>query len=75
MLTDRWMARVRREAAERGRPVEDVQAEHAAAMPLGRITTPEEVADLVCFLASARSDMLNGATVTIDGGLSRGVYP
>jgi len=34
----------------------------------------EEVADLVCFLASERASFLTGIAVTLDGGMSRGVY-
>jgi 3-oxoacyl-[acyl-carrier protein] reductase len=34
----------------------------------GRWTTPEEVADLVVFLASDRAASINGAKITIDGG-------
>jgi 3-oxoacyl-[acyl-carrier protein] reductase len=43
-------------------------------MPLGRIARPEEVADLVCFLASERAAFLTGITITVDGGATRGVY-
>jgi 7-alpha-hydroxysteroid dehydrogenase len=39
-----------------------------AATPLGKIGTPEQVADLVLFLASASADFLSGASVRIDGG-------
>jgi NAD(P)-dependent dehydrogenase (short-subunit alcohol dehydrogenase family) len=35
----------------------------------GRFTTPEEVADLMVFLASARAGNVTGADFTIDGGL------
>jgi NAD(P)-dependent dehydrogenase (short-subunit alcohol dehydrogenase family) len=73
--TERWENRVRLEAQAEGRSYEDVRNERIAAFPLKRIVLPSEVADLVCFLASSRSDMLNGVTVTIDGGASRGVYP
>jgi NAD(P)-dependent dehydrogenase (short-subunit alcohol dehydrogenase family) len=73
--TERWENRMKLEAKAVGRSYEDVRAERIASYPLGRIVAPEEVADLVCFLASPRSDMLNGVTVNIDGGWSRGVYP
>jgi NAD(P)-dependent dehydrogenase (short-subunit alcohol dehydrogenase family) len=41
----------------------------AADAATGRFTTPEEVADLLVFLASARAGNVTGADFTIDGGL------
>jgi 3-oxoacyl-[acyl-carrier protein] reductase len=41
--------------------------------PLGRAGKPEEVADLVAFLASARAAFIHGANVTIDGGANTGL--
>jgi NAD(P)-dependent dehydrogenase (short-subunit alcohol dehydrogenase family) len=37
-------------------------------IPMGRMATPEEVADLVLFLASDKARYLTGTTVTMDGG-------
>jgi L-rhamnose 1-dehydrogenase len=54
--------------------VEALRAEVARKQPLGRIGQPEDVADLVVFLASERASFLTGASITIDGGASRGVY-
>jgi NAD(P)-dependent dehydrogenase (short-subunit alcohol dehydrogenase family) len=36
--------------------------------PLGRVGTPSEIAELVCFLASEKAAWITGATVSIDGG-------
>ena len=36
--------------------------------PTGRIATREEVADLVCFIASERAAFINGQNIRIDGG-------
>ncbi len=39
-----------------------------ARVPLGRVGNPEEVSDLVLFLASEKSSYMTGSTVVIDGG-------
>ncbi|MHA1565728.1 MAG: SDR family NAD(P)-dependent oxidoreductase [Alphaproteobacteria bacterium] len=39
-----------------------------AKIPAGRFGQPQEVADLVLFLASSASDMINGDTIMVDGG-------
>jgi NAD(P)-dependent dehydrogenase (short-subunit alcohol dehydrogenase family) len=36
--------------------------------PLGRVGKPEEIADLIAFLASERASWITGATYSIDGG-------
>ena len=36
--------------------------------PIGRAGSPEEVAELICFLASDRASWITGATYEIDGG-------
>ncbi|GAA3286364.1 SDR family NAD(P)-dependent oxidoreductase [Arthrobacter citreus] len=41
--------------------------------PTGRMGTPEEVADVVAFIASPRASRITGANILVDGGLSRGV--
>ncbi|HOP11081.1 MAG TPA: 3-oxoacyl-[acyl-carrier-protein] reductase [Oscillospiraceae bacterium] len=41
-----------------------------AAVPLARMGKPEEVAELVAFLASSKSDYITGSVIQIDGGLA-----
>jgi len=41
--------------------------------PLGRVGKPEEVADLVLFLASDRGAFIHGANISIDGGTTKGL--
>jgi 3-oxoacyl-[acyl-carrier protein] reductase len=72
--TDRWDSLQRQQAIAAGKDLETFEKERSRNFPLGRIATPEEVADLVCFLASERASFLTGIAITIDGGMSRGVY-
>ena len=72
--TDRWDGLQRQQAAAAGKDLETYIKEQSHGLPLGRIALPEEVADLVCFLASDRAAFLTGIAVTLDGGMSRGVY-
>ena len=43
----------------------------AREIPMGRFGRPEEVGDVVAFLASGRATWVTGASVTVDGGQSR----
>lgn len=42
-------------------------------IPLRRIGRPQEIADVVCFLASDRASYVTGTTIAVDGGLTRGL--
>jgi NAD(P)-dependent dehydrogenase (short-subunit alcohol dehydrogenase family) len=42
-------------------------------IPLGRICEPQEVANLVAFVASPRASFINGAHIPIDGAQRKGI--
>jgi 3-oxoacyl-[acyl-carrier protein] reductase len=54
-LTDAW--------------AEELRERVRAAIPLGRLGRPEEIAEAVCFLVSDKAAFVTGATLDINGGL------
>ena len=53
--------------------VAEVAAKSRATIPAGRYGKPEEFADVVTFLASARAGYVTGSRIRIDGGAIRGI--
>ena len=51
------------------RPVEELYAEMAAKIPMGRVGRAAEYGDLVAFLCSARAAYVTGTAINLDGGL------
>jgi 3-oxoacyl-[acyl-carrier protein] reductase len=49
------------------------RAESMNEVPLKRFGAPRELADVVAFLASDRASYVTGATIPVDGGLTRGL--
>ncbi len=72
--TSRWETLIAQQAAAAGKSVEVYRREVENGYPLKRIARPEDIADLVCFLVSARAAFLTGICITVDGGATRGVY-
>ena len=72
--TERWDGLVAQRARAQGRAPDELRRELERAQPLGRIGRPEDVADVIVFLASERAGFLTGISITVDGGASRGVY-
>jgi NAD(P)-dependent dehydrogenase (short-subunit alcohol dehydrogenase family) len=58
---------LRNEARQLSEPVEAFLAE-AARRPLGRIGTPDDIAQAALFLASDASGFITGTTLVVDGG-------
>jgi NAD(P)-dependent dehydrogenase (short-subunit alcohol dehydrogenase family) len=57
-------------AAERLWPSEELEKAVLGQIPLGRFGTDEEIAELVCFLASPASPWITGSVLLADGGWS-----
>ena len=55
--------------AERtGRSIDEMRAVSIAGVPLGRYGRPDEIGDVIAFLASERASYVSGITVVVDGG-------
>lgn len=72
--TDRLHAIFREQSEASGRDVADVRREWEARIPIGRLQRPEELADLVAFLASEHAAAITGACLPVDGGMTRGLF-
>ncbi|MFO7826957.1 MAG: SDR family oxidoreductase [Cyclobacterium sp.] len=56
-----------------GKSLEELMEARKAAIPAGRFGKPEEYGYLLAFLASPQAAYINGASIPIDGGASRGL--
>lgn len=56
------------------RSLEEQLIEMAKDVPLERVGQPEEIANLVVFLASEKASYITGTTTQVDGGLVKGLF-
>jgi 3-oxoacyl-[acyl-carrier protein] reductase len=74
ILTDRMRKVARSQAEAKGLPGDAAFDAIAANVPLGRLGDPAEFGNLAAFLVSDAASYVTGQAITIDGGLSKGVY-
>jgi NAD(P)-dependent dehydrogenase (short-subunit alcohol dehydrogenase family) len=65
--TDRVAEGLRAEARLSGTSPEESLKRAVARIPLGRMAEPEEIARVVCFLASSQASYVSGVTISMDG--------
>ena len=58
---------------ERHISMEEYLSESAKSIPVGRLGRPEELGDVIAFLASERASFINGESILVDGGQAKGV--
>ena len=61
-------------AQREGVAAREIEARWSTQIPLRRLGQPEELANLVVFLASERASYITGAAIAVDGGIVRGLY-
>ena len=69
ILTDRLLGGLKASGLSREQYVTQLGAE----IPMGRVGTPEEFANVIVFLASERASYVTGTAIQVDGGLVRGL--
>lgn len=67
-LTGRVQEGLAVESKLTGMTIEELRKRSEARIPIGRMGTPEEVAQVALFLSSARASYVTGAIVPMDGG-------
>jgi NAD(P)-dependent dehydrogenase (short-subunit alcohol dehydrogenase family) len=65
--TDRLLEGLRVSAEIAGISLDEAHRQSVAAIPLGRLARPDEIADAVVYLASSRASYINAVTITMDG--------
>jgi len=68
--TDRYAARLQALATKLGVSLEEADAQRAAAVPIGRMIVPMDIAPLVVFLTSPLARAITGQGIAVDGGIT-----
>ena len=63
-----------RQARDANVSFEEAERRAVAGIPIGRMVEPEDIADLVLFLVSARATAITGQTIAVEGGAGRGIH-
>ena len=69
-LTERLKEGMLADARMQGISPDEALARAKAKLPLGRIATPEEIANAVLFLASSKASYVSGAILSMDGAVN-----
>jgi NAD(P)-dependent dehydrogenase (short-subunit alcohol dehydrogenase family) len=64
-----WTAVAREQGALLEQSPEEFSRRQARRIPLGRMERPEDVANVIGFLVSPRSNYMTGQALSVDGGL------
>jgi 3-oxoacyl-[acyl-carrier protein] reductase len=71
VLTDRLVGLLQARAEREKRDYQEILQESQASIPAKRFAEPEEIADVILFLASERGGYVNGVSLSVDGALTK----
>ncbi|MFX0059248.1 MAG: SDR family oxidoreductase [Candidatus Hodarchaeota archaeon] len=73
-LTDRMKELINSTVQQTGKSEEEVMKSWTEKIPMGRLGRPEELANLVVFLASEKANYITGTVIQVDGGFVKSPF-
>jgi len=73
-LTHRLYELAVNRAKTTGKSHEEILVDMAKDVPMNRLAGPEEIASVVCFLASQKASYITGTTIQVDGGSTKSIF-
>ncbi|MBI4810191.1 MAG: SDR family oxidoreductase, partial [Ignavibacteriales bacterium] len=74
ILTNRQKELMEARCAKQKISVNKYLAQIVKDIPAGRLGKPEEIGDVIAFLASEKASYINGVNLLVDGGMARGIH-
>jgi 3-oxoacyl-[acyl-carrier protein] reductase len=74
ILTDRQKELMKARSQKDKLTMDEYLSKMSGTIPAGRLGTPEEVGNVIAFLASVPASYINGVNLLIDGGLAKGIH-
>ena len=74
IATDRLISLIEARAQQQGISLEQAVSREEGQVPMGYLGDPDDVANLIAFLASAQARYITGTTIQVDGGSTTAVF-
>jgi 3-oxoacyl-[acyl-carrier protein] reductase len=74
IMTGRQQELGQARAEKHGVSFEEYVRQACVDIPAGRFGTPQELGNVIAFLASKKASYINGVTLSVDGGLVKGLF-
>ena len=65
---------MQKQATEQGVDFDAVLRNAIKSLPIGRMASPEEFAQLAVFLSSPKASYITGTAIAVDGGASHSIF-